>query len=179
VFIGQRAHKSYVLIPYHPGNAVHGHAAKLWSNTHGTIVIFDDHSALSSVTISGPSWVISHKRVRREFPLIAGKAASVRRHNKTPVLILNGSLWLPILSILEGQHAASTPAGEARHDKKPAYLAANTLPTYDNLLQHEREKAGRPLDPSGGEHRPMERKHAKRISFPPGAPPARPDDHPR
>ena len=47
VFLGHRARKPYVLIPYHAGNAVHGHAAKLWSNTQGTIVIYDDHSALS------------------------------------------------------------------------------------------------------------------------------------
>ncbi len=63
VFLGHRARKPYVLIPYHPGNAVHGHAAKLWSNTQGTIVIYDDHSARSSVTITGRSFVISHERV--------------------------------------------------------------------------------------------------------------------
>ena len=39
------------------------------------------------------------------------------------------------------------------HDKKPAYFAAGTLPPYDQELQHEREKAGRPADPLGGEHR--------------------------
>jgi hypothetical protein len=70
-FLGRRGRKAYLLIPYHPGNAVHGHAAKLWTNTYGTVVIFDDHSALISVTVSGPSRVISHEKAKRAFPMIA------------------------------------------------------------------------------------------------------------
>jgi hypothetical protein len=85
VFLGCRGRKAYLLIPYHPGNAVHGHAAKLWSNTHGTIVIYDDHTALSSVTVSGPSRVVSHERVMKDFPMIAPEVASGRRRNQTPV----------------------------------------------------------------------------------------------
>jgi hypothetical protein len=63
VFVGRHGRKTYLLIPYHPGNAVHGHAAKLWSNTYGTLVIIDDHSSLSMVTVSGPCFVISHERL--------------------------------------------------------------------------------------------------------------------
>lgn len=166
VFLGYRARKPYVLIPYHPGNAVHGHAAKLWSNTQGTIVIYDDHSSLSSVTLSGPSFVISHERIKRDFPLIAGEAAKGRRNNMTPVPdpeywylqevaeIVQQREPLAANSLDPGRPTCSINAGgEARHDKKPAYFAANSLPTYDRVLQHEREKAGRPVDPSGGGHR--------------------------
>ena len=85
VFHGRRGGKAYLLIPYHPGNAVHGHAAKLWSNPHGTVVIFDDHSALSSVTVSGPSWVVAHEKVKRDFPLIAREVASGQRRNQMAV----------------------------------------------------------------------------------------------
>lgn len=166
VFLGHRAGKPYVLIPYHPGNAVHGHAAKLWSNTQGTIVIYDDHCARRAVTITGRSFVISHERVKRDFPLIASKAAVVRRNNMTSVPdpeywylqdvaeIVQQREPLAAHSLDPGRPACSINAGgEARHDKKPAYFAANSLPAYDRVLQHEREKAGRPVDPSGGEHR--------------------------
>ena len=166
VFLGRRGRKAYLLIPYHPGNAVHGHAAKLWSNTYGTVVIFDDHSALISVTVSGPSWVISHEKVKRDFPMIAQEVARGQRRNQTAVPdpeywylqevaeIVQQSEPLAANSLDPGRPTCSINAGgEARHDKKPAYFAANTLPPYDQLLQHEREKAGRPADPSGGQHR--------------------------
>ncbi|QGM46345.1 hypothetical protein [Methylocystis heyeri] len=39
--------------------------------------------------------------------------------------------------------------GLALHGKKPAYFAAEGLPRYDQGLQHEREAAGRPVDPTG------------------------------
>src|SRR5208283_2929916 len=81
VFLGRRGRKAYLLIPYHPGNAVHGHAAKLWTNTYGTVVIFDDHSALIAVTVSGPSWVISHEKVMRDLPMIAQEVARGQRRN--------------------------------------------------------------------------------------------------
>jgi hypothetical protein len=165
VFLGRRGGKAYLLIPYHPGNAVHGHAAKLWSNTYGTVVIFDDHSALSCVTVSGPSWVISHERVKRDFPSITRDVASGQRRNHTAVPdpeywylqeiaeIVQQREFLAANSLDPGRPTCSINAGgEARHDKKPAYFAANTLPPYDQILQHEREKAGRPADALGAQH---------------------------
>ena len=165
VFLGRRGRKAYLLIPYHPGNAVHGHAAKLWTNTYGTVVIFDDHSALISVTVSGPSWVIAHENVKRDFPLIAQEVARGQRRNQTTVPdpeywylqevaeIVQQSEPLAANSLDPARPTCSINAGgEARHNKKPAYFAANTLPPYDQLLQHEREKAGRLPDPSGGEN---------------------------
>ncbi|MCI0466086.1 MAG: hypothetical protein L0Y57_03630, partial [Beijerinckiaceae bacterium] len=83
LFLGRRGAKAYLLIPYYPGNAVHGHAAKLWSNPYGTIMIYDDHSALSAVTISGPSRVIAHEQVRRAFPAVAREACGGESRNQT------------------------------------------------------------------------------------------------
>jgi len=165
VFLGRRGAKSYLLIPYHPGNAVHGHAAKLWTNAYGTVVIFDDHSSLSSVTVSGPCFVVTHERVEREFPLIAHQATALGRRNEQPMP--NPEYWYlqEIAEIVQqrepleanaldpGRPTCSINAGgQARHGKKPAYFAADTLPLYDQVLQHERERAGRPIDPSGRAH---------------------------
>jgi len=192
-FLGRRGRKSYLLIPYHPGNAVHGHAAKLWSNSYGTIVIFDDHSALSSVTISGPSWVVDHDKVRQDFPSIAGEAMSGKRRNG--MAIRDPEYWYlqEVADIVQqreplsanlldpGRPACSINAGgEARHGKKPAYFAADTLPPYDPSLQHEREKAGRLPDPSGDSHSrwnesvrsalDSRREHLQQVLQPPSMP---------
>ena len=43
--------------------------------------------------------------------------------------------------------------GQALHGKKPGYFAADKLPPYDRDLQHARENAGRPMDPTGCRHR--------------------------
>ena len=166
VFLARRGRKSYLLVPYYTGNAVHGHAAKLWSNPHGTVVIFDDHSTLSSVTVSGPSWVLAHEKVTREFPVIAREVASGERRNHSAAPdpeywflqevaeIVQQRERLAANSLDPGRPTCSIRAGgEGRHDKKVAYFAANTLPAYDRSLQHEREKAGRLADPSGGRYR--------------------------
>ena len=67
-FVERRNSKTCVLIPYHPGNAVHGHAAKLWSNPYGSLVIWDDTTTRAAVTISGPSRIVTHAAVKRDFP---------------------------------------------------------------------------------------------------------------
>jgi hypothetical protein len=36
-----------VLKPYFPGNAMHGHAAKLFSNAYATVIVADDHHVLT------------------------------------------------------------------------------------------------------------------------------------
>jgi hypothetical protein len=138
----------------------------LWSNAHSTVVICDDHSTLSLVTVSGPSWVIPHEKVKREFPKLAGKVARDQRHDQAAAP--DPTYWFlqEISDIVQQREPLSAnsldPArptcsisagGEGRHDKKVAYFATNTLPGYDQSLQHEREKAGRLADPSGGRHR--------------------------
>jgi hypothetical protein len=166
VFYEQRGRKSYVLVPYYPGNAVHGHAAKLWSNAHSTVVICDDHSALSLVTVSGPSSVVPHEKVKREFAKLAGKVASDQRHDRAagpdPTYwfmqevseIVQQREPLAANSLDPARPTCSINAGgEGRHDKKVAYFATNTLPAYDQSLQHEREKTGRLADSSGARHR--------------------------
>ena len=154
--------KLHVLIPYHPGNYIHGHAAKLWSNPYGMLVISDDHATLSRVIISGASTTIDQQQVEKCFPEIAAEVARQRGRTGKPVPVpeywflqevselicqrerLSANLLAP------GRETCSISAGgQARHNKKPAYFAANNLPLYDREWQHEREAAGRPMDPKG------------------------------
>lgn len=161
-FVGRVGRRIVLLIPYHPGNAVHGHAAKLWSNPYGAVVISDDHHALSRITVSGPARVISHVRVQREFPDIASQLTTECGRNGTPVP--DPEYWflqevadlvqergvLPANTLDPVRATCSISAGgQARHSKKPAYFAADTLPRYDQHRQHAREEAGRPVDPAG------------------------------
>jgi len=164
-FIERRNSKTYVLIPYHPGNAVHGHAAKLWSNPYGSLVIWDDTTTRAAVTISGPSRIVTHAAVKRDFPESATQAATITRRNGSP--LPDPEYWflqeVAQIALLRETLAPSAldPArptcvinagGHALFDKKPAYFAAGALPPYDMDLQHRREATGRPIDPSGAEH---------------------------
>lgn len=164
-FIGRRGRKAFVLIPYHPGNAVHGHGAKLWSNEHGALVIFDDHSSLSSVTISGKARVVPHQKIERDFPDIAREAVAGRRRCNTPTsnpeywhqqqiteLVQQSEPLAPNSLDPQRPTCSISAGGQARHDKKPAYFDANSLQPYDRNLQHAREAEGLPRDPSGAEH---------------------------
>jgi hypothetical protein len=169
--------RTLVLVPYFAGNAVHGHAAKLWSNPNGALMIWDDHSALCAVTISGPACVLSHAYVVRRFPDIAARIASRKRRNGAPaddpeywfgqevaeIIIQDEPIAAnvldparPVCSI----HAA----GPAMHGKKPAYFASDSLPPYDMALQREREHPGRPRDPSGAAHQYWERESATALA---------------
>ncbi|MEY4373700.1 MAG: hypothetical protein RL219_2469, partial [Actinomycetota bacterium] len=67
-FVVTRRGRKHVLIPYHPGNAIHGHAAKLWTNRRSSLVVSDDHTYRRRVTISGVSWVASDAWVSKRFP---------------------------------------------------------------------------------------------------------------
>jgi hypothetical protein len=164
-FVGRRGAKTFVLIPYFPGNEVHGHAAKLWSNAYGELVIWDDHRALSAVTISGPARVVMHQTVEKDFPSIAAKIAMRRKRNGAAAP--NPEYWFlqevaelvqqsePLAASLldPSRPTCSIQAGGlAHHGKKPAYFGADTLPPYDRSWQHEREAAGRPTDPTGEGH---------------------------
>lgn len=142
---------------------MHGHAAKLWTNSYGTVVIFDDHSSLSLVMSASPCFVVTHERVEREFPVIARQATGRRRRNEQPMP--NPEYWYlqEITEIVQQREPLAANAldpgrptcsinagGEARDGKKPAYFAADTLPLYDQAVQHERERTGRPSDRAHG-----------------------------
>ncbi|WP_292528117.1 hypothetical protein [Methylocystis sp.] len=161
-FIARRGKKTRLLVPYFSGNAVHGHAAKLWSNPRGAIVIWDDHTALSSITITGPSRVVEHSWVARHFPNIAKEMAIRRKRNGSPAS--DPEYWFEqeVAEIIQQDEPLAQnildpvrwtcsihAAGLALHGKKPAYFAADSLPLYDQAWQHEREAEGRPKDPSG------------------------------
>ena len=164
-FTERRDCKTYVLIPYHPGNAVHGHAAKLWSNPQGSLIIWDDTTTCAAVTISGPSRVVTHAAVKRDFPNSAARAATITRRNGSPapdpeywflqevaeIACLRETLAPSALDPARPTCAINA-GGHALFDKKPAYFAAGALPPYDMELQHRREATGRPIDPSGAEH---------------------------
>ncbi len=155
-----------VLIPYYPGNSVHGHAGKLWSNPYGSLVISDDHTALTRVTIFGPAWITSHAAMKRRFSTIGVSSGASQGAKK-------GAQGLPeywfvqeVAEIVQETEPLAAnrldpqrptcsinAGGRAKHGKKPAYFAADTLPEYDRHRQHEREAAGRPTCRSGSSRR--------------------------
>lgn len=151
-----------VLIPYFAGNGVHGHAAKLWSNRSGALLVWDDHTAQTAVKISGRARIRHHPEIARAFPDIAAQIGARKRRNGAPAEdpeywfeqdveeIVQLDEALPRNALHPVREACSIHAGGlALHGKKPAYFAGDSLPTYDMRWQHEREAAGRPTDPSG------------------------------
>jgi hypothetical protein len=161
-FVGRRRSRSYVLIPYHPGNAIHGHAAKLWSNRHSCLMVSDDHATRRRVTIAGPSWITSHARVAARFPDVAREA--LRPEGERARTVAEPVYWFvtrvdevvwstePLgANVLHAERAACTihAGGEGRHAKKAAYFDAGAVDRYDQHGQHARERAGRPTDRSG------------------------------
>jgi hypothetical protein len=165
-FMSHRRNRTVLLIPYHPGNAVHGHAAKLWSNRYGSLVISDDHHALSRVTVSGPARIIGHRTARRQFPEVTAQVASQIGHNGKAVA--DPEYWFvqEVAELVQQRERlsantldATRPAcsisagGQAHHGKKPGYFNADELPPYDQHLQHRREAAERPTDPTGSQRR--------------------------
>jgi hypothetical protein len=165
-FVAESGKKLQVLIPYYPGNAVHGHAGKLWSNPYGTLVISDDHTALTRVTISGPARTISHAAVARKFREIA-IAAETKPNKHSGAAALPEYWFLQDVAEIVQEAEPLAPnrldpqrptcsinaGGRAEHGKKPAYFAADTLPLYDRQLQHQRETAGRPICRTGRANR--------------------------
>lgn len=165
-FVARRGARTIVLFPYFAGNAVHGHAAKLWSNPRGALMIRDDHATLSAITLAGPSRVVSHHWVEQTFPDIAKEVVSRRKRNGTRAS--DPEYWFEqeVADVVQqigplAPHALDPArpacsihaAGQALHGKKPAYFGADSLPAYDRAWQHEREAEGRPIDPSGVAHR--------------------------
>ena len=161
-FLGHRFGRPYLLIPYHPGNAIHGHAAKIWSNPVSTVVIPDDHNQFRCVTLSGRTAVSSHARVVRRFEHVAALAAQpvgeAEATTNEPVywfvMRIEEVLWererLAGNRLLAERAACTINAeGEGRHTKKPKYFATAVAAEYEMALQHHRESAGRPVDPTG------------------------------
>jgi len=133
--VGIRRGRKYVLIPYHPGNAIHGHAAKLWTNRRSALVVSDDHTYRRRATISGVSRVASH--------------AVYWFVTRVDELIWERGL-LPQYRLSEGRAVCTINAGgQGRHTKQPKYFDAGTVDPYDIAQQHHREAGGRPTDPSG------------------------------
>ena len=164
-FVERRGSRTYVLIPYFPGNAVHGHAAKLWSNPQGSLLVYDDTGSGAAVTISGACSTLSHAQALRAFPQSAAKVATIRRRNGSPMpapeywfaqrveKIVTQTETLPLLTLDPARPTCSIhAAGPAYFDKKPAYFAADSLPVYDMHELHRREAEGRRRDPSGAAH---------------------------
>jgi hypothetical protein len=161
-FVGRRRGRVFLLVPYYPGNLVHGHAAKMWSNPYGTLVISDDHASLRRVSLSGPARVAAHGEVRRRFPAIAEGVPQNHGAKSLP------EYWFVqevAQMVVQREHLAPhrldparptcsiSAGGHARHGKKPHYFAAEGLPRYDLKWQHRREAEGRPSDPDGTSYR--------------------------
>jgi hypothetical protein len=129
------------------------------------LVVWDDHFTLRALTLSGPARVITHQTVENDFPSIAMKVAASPGHNgaaaRSPeywflqevVELVQQSERLVGNLLHPSRPTCSIHAGgRDRHDKKPAYFAAETLPPYDQDWQHRREALGRPIDPKGKRH---------------------------
>ncbi|WP_363349061.1 hypothetical protein [Methylocystis echinoides] len=188
-FVAHRGERTFVLVPYFTGNAVHGHAAKIWSNPFSALLIWDDHTTRSATTLCGPAQVVSHLWVEKRFPLIAARIADRRRRNGASAE--SPEYWFaqrvtdihvqdePVrLNLLDPARPTCSihAAGAAHHGKKPAYFAAESQAPYDMVWQHEREAEGRPRDPSGVSRRFWEwesapalearRAHLQRLAAP-------------
>jgi hypothetical protein len=154
-----------VLIPYHPGNFIHGHAAKLWSNPYGAIVVHDDHRYRRTVVMRGPARTLSPSAARESYSQIVDQEIQRTRDapgNRQPAYWFEHTIStieveterLPLMTLDDTRPTCSiSAAGQGRHGKKPAYFDSGSLPTYDQELQHHREAVGRPRDPSGEQHR--------------------------
>ena len=132
-YVGRRGAGTFVLIPYFPGNAVHGHAAKLWSNPYGELMIWDDHCALSAITISGPSWTVAHWAVETRF------SSHRRRGRDAPKPKGRGGDASGILVFAGGR--GNRAAGRAARRQFPGSVAAD--------VQHQRGRTCPPRQEAG------------------------------
>jgi hypothetical protein len=165
-FLVRKGGKAHILVPYFTGNFIHGHAAKLWSNRQGALMVRDDHTALSQIVIRGKAYTAGHDWVRRHFPDVTESTAMRRKQSGEPAA--DPEYWFvqevseilqqdePLAAnALDPVRPANTihAAGPAHYGKKAHYFETANLPPYDQVGQHEREHAGRPADPSGASHR--------------------------
>ena len=164
-YVVELADHDLLMIPYHPGNFIHGHAAKLWSNPYGAIVVRDEHHHLRQVVLRGPCRVMSHDDASHEHPNIIKveitRSMSVSSRQppaywfvQTVSEIIMETDVLTNMVLDESRPSCSlNAAGEGKISKKPAYFDAQNTTPYDQALQHRREEAGRTTDASGTEHR--------------------------
>ncbi len=83
-YVARQGGKVSILMPYFTGNFIHGHAAKLWSNRQGALMIRDDHTALSLIVIRGMAYTVGHDWVRRRFPDAAAWTSTRRKQSGEP-----------------------------------------------------------------------------------------------
>jgi hypothetical protein len=154
-----------LLIPYHPGNFIHGHAAKLWSNPYGAIVVRDEHHHLRQVILRGPCHVISPRDASLAYPDIVrmeiARSMSVSKKRQpaywfaqtvSEIIVETDQMSSMVLD--ESRPSCFlNAAGKGKFSKKPAYFDAQNITAYDQALQHQRELAGRLIDTTGAEHR--------------------------
>ncbi len=158
--------KLSILMPYFTGNFIHGHAAKIWSNPQGALMIRDDHTALSLIVLRGRAYTVSHEWVQEHFPDAAAWTAGRCKKSGEPAGAPEYWFVQEVSEILQQNEplAANTldpvrptttihAAGPAHYIKKAHYFETANLPCYDQERQHEREHMGRPTDPSGASHR--------------------------
>ena len=154
------------MIPYYTGNFIHGHAAKLWSNPQGALMIRDDCSALSFIVIRGRARTAGHDWVEKHFPYVA--AVTATRRKQSGERAADPDYWFvqDISEIVQQDEPLAAnaldpvrpsgsihAAGPALYGKKAHYFEAANLPCYDQAWQHKREAAGRPIDSGGTAHR--------------------------
>jgi hypothetical protein len=165
-FAVRSAGRLLLLIPYHPGNAVHGHAAKLWSNPYGSVILSDDHDTLRRITVSGEAHIASHAAVEKRFPRVAAEVMLQQsRKAKGPAppdywfvqevaeLVMQREPLAPNRLDAARASCSISAGGQALHGKKPDYFHADALAPYDIWLQRQRAAAGLLDDPSGARHR--------------------------
>jgi hypothetical protein len=176
-FLVRHGGKASILMPYFTGNFAHGHAAKLWSNPRGALIIRDDHWSLRPIVIQGRSRTADHEWVKKHFPHVASEFATRRKRSGelagdpeywfvqevAEILLQNEPLAANALDPVRPTGSIHA-AGPALYDKKATYFATSNLPCYDQASQHEREAAGRPVDPSGAAHRDWARETAPALA---------------
>ena len=176
-FLVRHGGKASILMPYFTGNFAHGHAAKLWSNPRGALIIRDDHWSLRSIVIRGRSRTADHEWVKKHFPPVAAEFATRRKRSGeraadpeywfvqevADILLQDEPLAANALDPVRPTGSIHA-AGPALYEKKATYFATDNLPCYDQASQHEREAAGRPVDPSGAAHRDWARDTAPALA---------------
>ncbi len=181
-FVERRGRRTFVVIPYFPGNAVHGHAAKLWSNPQGSLLVYDDTGTGAAITISGACSTLSHRQALRAFPQSARKVAVIRRRNGFPMpdpeywfaqrvekILTRAETLAPYALDPARPTCAIHAAGLAYFDKKPAYFAAE----FSAPLRHAQPAPARgrraPQRPFRSGAQSLERSGARSAARPSGA----------
>ena len=112
--------------------------------SYGSLLVHDDTETGAAVTISGACSILTHLDALRAFPGSAEKVATIKNRKGSPmpdpeywfaqvveeILMQRGTLPPYALDPARPTCAIHS-GGHALFDKKPAYFAAGSLPTYD------------------------------------------------